>query len=255
MMFLAKPGVYEACGMFNIRHLILILLTCLGIFIGVKKTKVNKKEDMKKVIRVVTVLVWVLEVLKIVHIFSIGEGGNPNRVVPLYYCSLLLYAGVMSSVGKGLVEKLGNVFLATGTIFGGIAFILFPTTSLPEFPMWHFRSLHSFFFHGTMIYIGIMVNKYKYIDLKVSDLKYYVVMIIAICIPAYIVNSIYGSNLMFISQDFPGMPVSIIYNSMGKLFTPTMILLQAILPFFTIYGILQLLKRCGIMRQYKVENS
>ncbi|MBR2786943.1 MAG: YwaF family protein [Clostridia bacterium] len=251
-MFLSKPGTYAPCGMFNLRHLVLILLTVIGIAVAVKNTNISRKEDIKKVIRNSTIVVWVLEILKIIHIFSIGEASNLNRIVPLYYCSLLLYAGILSSVGKGKLERIGNVFLATGGIFAGIAFIIFPSTSLPEFPMFHFRSIHSFFYHGTMIYVGIIINKYKYIEVQLQDFKYYATIILAICVPAYIVNAIYGCNLMFISQNFPGTPISAIYNSTGKLFTPIMVLLQMTLPFFAMQGILQLYKRCDIMQSQEI---
>lgn len=240
-MFLSKSGTYEPCGIFNFKHLILALATIMGLIIAVKNTKVNKKQDIKKIIRILTCIVWVLEILKIVYNIVTGQAKNLNKVVPLYYCSLLLYAGLLSSIGKGKIERLGNVFLATGAILGGTVFIIFPTTSLPEYPMFHFISINSFFFHGTMIYLGIIINKFKYIELKTSDLKYYATMIIAVCIPAYIVNSIYGSNLMFISQDFPGTPVSILYHYTGKLFTPIMILIQMVVPYFIVYSILNLI--------------
>ncbi len=248
-MFLLKPGI-KPCGIFNFKHLILILLTILGISVAVKNTKINKKEDIKKIIRNLTIIVWILEILKIIFVFSIGEAQNLNRVVPLYYCSLLLYTGILSSIGKGAIERTANVFLATGGILAGVVFILYPSTSLPEYPMFHFISLQSFFFHATMVYLGIIINKFKYIELEFKDFKYYAILILLICIAAYIVNSIYGSNLMFISQDFPGTPISIIYHYTGKLFTPIMVIVQMTLPFLIVYGILQLKKYATNNRKF-----
>lgn len=241
-MFFSKPGEYEACGIFNIRHLILALITFAIIGVAVKYTKVRKKEDVKKIIRIFTIIVWILEILKIGYLFSIGLGGAINRVVPLYFCSLLLYSGLLSSFGKGIFERSGNVFLATGGIFAGIVFIMFPTTSLPEFPLFHFISIHSFFFHGTMVYLGLVINKFKYIEIEMSDLKYYASLIFMICIGALIVNKNMGSNLMFISQDFPGMPISFIYHHTGVFFTPVMMIIQMTLPFLIVYGIIQLMQ-------------
>ena len=243
-MFLAKPGVYEPCGIFNIGHLVMILISIIGISIAVKCTKVNKKEDLKRIIRILTIIIWVLEILKTIFVISIGEWKNLNRIVPLYYCSLLLYTGLLSSVAKGKLERTANVFLATGGIFGGIVFILYPSTSLPEYPMFHFVSIHSFFFHSTMVYLGVIINKFKYVEVKMSDLKYYASLILVICILAYMVNTKYGSNLMFISQDFPGMPVSILYNGTGKWFTPIMVIAHMTIPFLCVYWLLKLKKWC-----------
>ena len=240
-MFFAKSGVYTPCGIYNLKHLIIAIVTFTIIAIAVKNTKAKRSEDIKKIIKTATIVVWVLEILKIIFMFVTGQG-RPNKVIPLYYCSLLLYTGLMSSFGKGIIKKIGDVFLATGGIIGGIVFIICPTTSLPEYPLFHFISLHSFFFHGTMIYLGLIINKFKYIDVKFEDIKYYAGLIFAICMIAYGVNRVFGSNLMFISQDFPGNPISVVYNNTGIFFSPIMILLQMTLPFLMVYGVLRLSK-------------
>ena len=241
-MFFAKPGIYEPCGIYNYRHIILAVIILVWVAIAVKLTEVTKKEDVRKIIKNLTITVWCLEIIKIIFLFSIGQG-KINKVVPLYYCSLLLYSGLLSSFGKGIAKKMGDIFLATGGIIGGIVFIIFPTTSLPEYPAFHFISVHSFFFHGTMIYLGLIINKFKYVEVKLEDIKYYSSLIFIICMAAYVVNKAFGSNLMFISQDFPGMPISSVYNSTGVFFTPIMILLQMTLPFLMVYGIMRLYKQ------------
>ena len=63
-MFLAKPGVYEPCGLFTVNHLILFLVTTACIFVAVKLTKVDKKEDVKKIIKSLTITIWILEIIK-----------------------------------------------------------------------------------------------------------------------------------------------------------------------------------------------
>ena len=239
-MFFAKPGVYKPCGMFNYKHLLLFIMIAMIIGITVKNTKITNKEQVKRIIQKSTTIIWLLEIAKLIFLVSIGEGKNINKMVPLYYCSLLLYSGLLSSIGKGAIKRFGDVFLATGGIVGGLTFLVFPTTSLPEYPMFHFISFHSFFFHGTMVYLSIIINKYKYIDLKFSDIFYYAGLILIICIGAYFVNLKFGSNLMFISRDFPNSPVTILYNWAGKMFTPIMILLQMTVPFVGVYGILKI---------------
>lgn len=241
-MFLSKPGEYPPCGMFTVKHLILFIITCLCVFIAVKYTKVKEKEKVRNIIKVLTIVIWVLEILKTIYNFAIGKGGEINKVIPLYYCSLLLYSGILSSIGKGFLKRMGDVFIATGGIVGGLVFLLFPTTSLPEYPMFHFISMHSFIFHGIMIYLGIIINKTKYIELKFLDIKYYSLLLLVICVCAYIVNQKYGSNLMFISKDFPGTPLSAIYNSTGKLYTPLACLVQMTLPYLLTFSIIKIIE-------------
>ena len=180
---------------------------------------------------------WTLEVIIITFKLCTGDVRNLNNYVPLYYCSLLLYAGLLSSFAKGKLKRVGDVFLATGGIIGGIVFIIMPTTSLPTYPMLHFLSLHSFLYHGIMVYIGILINATHYISLELKDIIYFAELVGGICVVSLVVNRIFDSNLMFISKDFPGTPLTILYHLAGKFFTPIMIIAQMTLPFLVVYSV------------------
>lgn len=240
-MFFARPGEYERCGLFSAEHFILIAITIIGIIIALKYT-VNKK-DTKKIIRNCTIFIWIFEIIKILFKISVAGTKNVNNYIPLYYCSILLYAGLLSSFGKGRLKRIGDVFLSTGGIIGGIIFIIFPTTSLLTYPMIHLVSFHSFTFHGIMVYLGLLVNLSNYIKLKNKDILNYATLVGIICIIAYVVNQIFNSNLMFISRNFATVPIiDALYKSTGKLFTPIMIIAQCTLPFYVVYGIRRIRK-------------
>lgn len=242
-MFFAEPGEYEPCGIFTMQHFELLLITVLGIIIALKNTVNKTKDEITQIIRKCTIIMWILEIIMIAFKLCTGDVRNLNNYVPLYYCSLLLYAGLLSSFGKGKLKRIGDVFLATGGIIGGLVFIILPTTSLPSYPMLHMVSLHSFFFHGTMIYLGLLIDITHYIELNLSDIKYFATLVGCICVLAYIINKKFGSNLMFISQNFPGMPIEIIYNATGRFYTLVMSIAQMTLPFYIVYGIIQIIKR------------
>ena len=234
-MFLSKPGEYKACGIFTVQHFILMIITLVGIVIALKNT-VNKKE-VRKIIKKCTILIWILEFIVIVFKIAINAMSNLNEYIPLYYCSLLLYCGIFSSFAKGKIKRVGDVFLATGGVIGGIIFILFPSTSLPTYPVLHLVSIHSFIFHGIMVYLGLLINLTNYIELEKKDILYYSTLVGIICSIAYIINQRFGSNLMFISKNFPGTFIDFIYNLMGRYFTIFMILSQMFLPFYMVYEI------------------
>ena len=242
-MFFAKTGEYEPCGIFTMQHFELIIITVLGIIFALKNTVNKTKDEVTQIIRKCTIIMWILEIIMIAFKLCTGDVRNLNNYVPLYYCSLLLYAGLLSSFGKGKLKRIGDVFLATGGIIGGLVFIILPTTSLPSYPMLHMVSLHSFFFHGTMIYLGLLIDITHYIELNLSDIKYFATLVGGICVLAYIINKKFGSNLMFISQNFPGMPIEIIYNATGRFYTLVMSIAQMTLPFYIVYGIIQIIKR------------
>ena len=79
------------------------------------------------------------------------------------------------------------------------------------------------------------MNITQYITLQMKDFWYYASLVGGICVIALITNHIFDSNLMFISKDFPGTPISILYHTTGKLFTPIMIIIQMTLPFLIVY--------------------
>ena len=201
-MFFAKPNVYPSCGLYNLKHLISIIVIIFLIIISVKNTKINKKEDITRIIRILTLTVWILEMIKIIFNFIIGNINNVNTYVPLYYCSILLYAGILSGFCNGKLKKIGDVFLATGGFFAGIAFLISPGTSLGIYPLFHFISIQSLFYHAVMIYLGLIIVKYNYVTVKLKDIKYYALLVFIICLLAYIINTNFNGNLMFISEGF-----------------------------------------------------
>lgn len=233
-MFFARPGEYERCGIFSAEHFILIAITVVGIIIALKCTS---KKDTKKIIKNCTIFVWLFEIIIISFKIAVARTKNVNDFIPLYYCSILLYAGALSSFAKGNLKRTGDVFLATGGIVGGIVYLIFPSTSLLTYPAIHLVSMHSFIFHGIMIYLGFLIHINNYIELKHRDIIKYDSLVGIICIIAYIVNQIFDSNLMFISKNFKA--VSIIdnlYRNTGIFFTPIMIISQCTLPFYLVYG-------------------
>lgn len=229
-MFFAKPDIYPASGLYNLNHLLVVIILIILIIVSVKMTKIKKKEDITNIIRIATVIVWILEIIKIIFNFKIGNIGNVNTYVPLYFCSLLLYAGIFSGFCKGVLKRVGDVFLATGGLVAGIAFLVSPGTSLGIYPLFHFISFQSLFYHAVMIYLGIIINKYDYVDVTYKDLKYYAILLFVICVLAYFVNINFNGNLMFIKEGFDFFEFVEKYS--GKLYTPIMIIGQMTIPFY-----------------------
>lgn len=251
MLFRSASEV-KPCGMFSMQHLILLVITTACIITAIERTKNMEKDRVKKVIQETTIILWILEIIKI--IFNIINYGVTavNKYIPLYFCSLILYAGIFSGFCKGMLKKVGDVFLSTGGIIAGLIFLISPLTSLTTYPALHFISIHSFILHGTMVYIGLLMLITKYVTIEKKDIKYYAAIILAISAVAYIVNLICDSNLMFISQNYPGTFIEIIYNVTGKIFPIVMVLVQATLPFYVVYGIYSI---CKNKKQIKINNT
>ena len=240
-MLFSKPGEYEACGIFTIDHFFILIISIIGIILALRKSRKMNKEQIKSTIISTTILLWILEIIKIIFNFIIGNIKSPNNYIPLYFCSLILYAGLFSGFGKGKLKHVGDVFIETGGIVAGICFLIFPITSLTIYPVFHFISIQSFILHSCMVYLGLLVNIRKYVVIKKQDFKYYFALIVIISIIAYIFNCIFDSNLMFISKNYPGTPIETIYNLTGNAYTFVAIIAQATIPFYLILFIKKML--------------
>lgn len=235
-----NAGIYEPCGIFTIGHFILIAFTVIGILISLKFSANKDKNTVYKIIKYTTIIACILEVFRITYNIKLYSIKEVNTYMPLYYCSIFLYAGLLSSFGKGNLKRAGDVCLATGSIIGGIIFIIYPSTTLPTYPAFHILSIHSFLFHGSMVYLGILIAKTEYINLKLSDAKYFAVLIGLMGIVALFINNTLGGNLMFLSETFFVFPINLIYNltNGGILFSLIMLAVQMTLPFYFCYFII-----------------
>ena len=97
-----------------------------------------------------------------------------------------------------------------------------------------------------MIYLGLLVNITNYVKITSKDIIYYAGLMFVISIIALGFNNIFDCNLMFISQDFPGTPIHILYTICGNWFTFWMIFLQATVPFYVVYLVLKIIKNTSI---------
>jgi len=251
-MFFAKLGEYEPCGMFSTGHFILLAITAVLIGLGLFFCRRTGVKTIRLIIRIITAVLWALEIAKILFVLLVTNAGgppDPNNFVPLYYCSLILYAGLLSSLGRGWVQRLGDVFIATGGIIGGACFLIVPNTSLRLYPMFHFLSFHSFLLHGLMVFLGILLLVRGVCKLRMKDLTYCAGLISVMCVLAVSFNEIWNrthpgacANLMFMSHDFPNTPVALLYKwtSGPPLFSIMMWLIQAFIPFLAVFGVYRL---------------
>lgn len=249
-MFFAKPGEYEATGLYSIGHLTLLLITIIGVTILTIKTKEKDHKQVKKTIQIITIFIWVLEIIKIIFNLAIGNKKSVNNYIPLYFCSINLYAGILSGFCKGKLKHVGDVFIATGGLIAGIVFILCPNTSLSIYPAFHYISIQSFIYHGTMIYLGILLNITGYVKIESRDILYYSCFVLVIELIALGFNLIFDSNLMFVSKDYPSTPIHLLYKMTGVLFTPFVIITQATIPFYIAYWGLKKSEKRDLVYEY-----
>lgn len=208
--FWAPRKAYEPVGMFTAGHMILLLI-CLVILGGLLFiSRRITKDRIEKITKIMAVLMVTLEGIKICYSFYWGYTWI-SAWFPIAYCSIFMYALWLSGYGKGQWKEMGDVFLAGACVIGGTAFLLFPSTSLMMYPVWHYQCLYSMFFHTLMIYMGFMYIWKMDIKLNKAGYKQYTKVYIFFATIAIILNTIFESNLMLLRDPF-NIPVPFIHK-------------------------------------------
>lgn len=249
-MFFCVPYSVPPAGLFGAGHFLLLFATLALLFAALYLSRATSSRGVRRVLRVVTLALWALELFKILFVLLRTGSRNPNDFVPLYYCSITLYAGVLSSLGKGKWQRAGDCFLATAGLVGGAVFLIFPTSTLLQYPAWHVLSCHSFLLHGLMVYLGVLLMMRGVYRPVLRDILYPAVILSLVCALALAFNAcfdaVFGTrvaNLMFLSKNTPGTPLALLWRVTGRFYTPIMWIGQAFLPFLLVYLPLRFYKR------------
>ena len=233
-MFFAAKDAYAPCGVYTAGHfaatLVCFALTALLVF-ALRRTRL---ERIYFLMRCLSVILTVLELVKIGHNFYHGYT-NIDSWVPLSFCSLFIYACYMTGYGRGRVREMGVAFITVGGVIAGAVFISVPTTSLTLYPLFHFQSLYSLLFHSFMVASGILLLKNGIRPTERifhSYLLYFGVFAAA----ALIINFAFGSNLMTFREPYK-LPLDflhLLYDRVPLAYTALAVIGHAVLPFAAI---------------------
>ena len=243
--FFAVYGQCRPAGLHSAGHRLLLVLTLVAIAVLLNHTLLLSPAQIRRLIRITAVVMWILEIVKIVFKLAKEKDRDPSTWVPLYFCSVSLYASLLSGFGSGIFMRTGDVFIATGGLCAGVCFLVYPSSSLLLYPTFHFCSLHSFLYHGWMVWLGILLSRSGTVILRLQDFPPYFLFCLVFCLLAALLNRKSGSNLMFLARPFPGTFLERVHKRIGFLYAPAVMLVQILGPFFFI---LALRKPLGLVR-------
>ena len=140
-----KIGSAPAAGMFGWSHFGLLAFFGVLAVLFFLLTRKWEKQKIMRFFKVYSLVLVAFELFKIGwNIYQYGtETSNLNNYIPLYYCSLFLYAFVLIAWSKGKIAKASYAWLTYGGLIAGFAFLIYPSSSLLLYPGYHFLSIHS----------------------------------------------------------------------------------------------------------------
>ncbi len=129
------------------------------------------RKDEKK-IRTVFTVIWItvtcLEVVKIVWETYSGRTVNLELggVLPLYPCSIFMYAMPLAIWGKGRVRYMGCGYVCTLGLLGGAVNFFYPANILNNYSCISFAGFHTFLYHGAIFFCALVMLKSGYHSYK-----------------------------------------------------------------------------------------
>lgn len=182
-----------------------VSVLCVGL-IALLCVYFRKKDEkaLRRTYAVLWALTVALEVTKIVwetvsgRTVSFEWGG----VLPLYPCSIFMYAMPFAIWGKGNVRRAACGYVCTLGLLGGAINFVYPANILSNYSCLSFAGFHTLFYHGVLVFcaVSMLVTGYhSYTGVtRWQQLLLPAVPMLAVSVAANLVNySPIGADYMF----------------------------------------------------------
>jgi hypothetical protein len=203
---------FRVGGIFSFEHFLLtfIFLT-LGFFglYGIQKLKLNQRFLL---FRWLSIFLVFMEVTRMLWNYLAADGWYAKDVWPLYTCGIFVFLFpfyAFNTRGKIFAEG----FIKLGAFPSGVLFMLFPSTGIGMFPLWHYNTIQSAVMHTVMAMIGGYLLFDRELRFQKRDLVNAFAIITIFTLVSWVYNSFdSNTNFFFIASPLEGTPLMILYN-------------------------------------------
>ncbi len=162
------PADSLAGTMFTPLHFIfsaIVLATVIlsGLYLARKDEK-----TIKTVFAVLWAAIVCLEAIKIIWETFSGAAVSfeASGLLPLYPCSIFMYAMPFAIWGKGWFRYMGCGYVCSLGLLGGAINFFYPATILGSYSCISFAGFHTFLYHGTIFFCALVMLKSGYHSYK-----------------------------------------------------------------------------------------
>lgn len=153
------PGTLFTPLQFIISAIAFAGVIILGIFLSRKS---------EKTIRIFFAVLWIiliiLEPVKIIWETVSGSSVNFEwgGILPLYPCSIFMYAMPFAIWGKGEVRRSACGYVCTLGLIGGLVNFVYPVNILNNYSCISFAGFHTLFYHGAIVVCALIMLLSRY---------------------------------------------------------------------------------------------
>lgn len=181
--------------LFSPMHIVYIIVVYVLGFAFSFLFRNTKRESISRGLKALSLIMPILEISKITweSYFDIttGQGFNYGGILPLYTCSLFMYALIGAAWGRGRLREYCLSFITTiGLLYGAVGVVY--CNGLNYYPFWTFGAFYSLFFHSAMFITGVFLLVSGYKRLEWADCLRAMIPILALAAIAVPFNYVYN---------------------------------------------------------------
>ena len=186
---------YQGMGRYLYMGVSLALLLGLSLFFAFRKPE---KEKIVWYLRIAAIAFTASYIIKTTweSYFDIATGRGFNwGLLPLDTCSIVMPACFLAGFGKGKFKEIGEAWLVTGAIVGGLSNLLF-LQALKYYPFFTFGAFYSMLWHFFMVFTGLFLWVTRYVKPRWIIIVYAMILHTAVSLIAIPLNYAYDWDFM-----------------------------------------------------------
>ncbi len=150
--------------MFTPLHFLFSLMCISLVLLGVWLLSKKEEKTIRRVFTGLWAFLVVYEVVKILWETYTGKTVEFEwaGVMPLYPCSVFMYAMPFAIWGKGNVRRAACGYVCSVGLLGGLINFVYPATILGNYSCISFAGFHTFIYHGTMVLCALTMLRSGY---------------------------------------------------------------------------------------------
>ena len=164
--------------------------------------------------------------------------------LPFHLCGLAIFALLVDAFVDG--QHLTGQMISYAFMPGAVSALLF--CNWVEYPFLNFMNIHSFVFHGWILFYFLMRFRSGEFRPDYKGLWTTVGIVSLLIVPLYLFNSHFGTNFMFINEASAGSPLVPLWNIFGTRFGHLGYILSGIGLVIIVFHVLYLVYRLLGMR-------
>lgn len=198
------PGTLFTPLHFLFAGVLLCIIVCSAVYVS------RRKQLIRPVFTVLLITLVVFEAIIVAWESLSGAvvGLDLQNSLSLYPCSIFMYTMPFAIWGKGTAKRIACGSICTLGLLGASVNFFYPAIQLSSYSCISFPGIHTFFYHGTMLFtclVMLMSNYHRYTGVQHWwELFYPCIPSLIVSIPANIINySPIDADYMFFRGHFP----------------------------------------------------